>query len=177
MSLEDEELLKGFLIESQQNLADVKSQLRSIEGQVESIDVQVVHRAFRAIHSIKGAAGFLGLTNVATLANKEEEVLHRIRSQGMRPTSTVISTLIQATDRLMSLLDSYATSNQEDVSDWLASLQALMVAQEVQATDQQEPLTPLKIALKSLVLQHTQTSQHHRLLRMTLSRVWNWRVA
>ncbi len=140
MSLEDEELLKGFLIESQQNLADVKSQLRSIEGQVESIDVQVVHRAFRAIHSIKGAAGFLGLTNVATLANKEEEVLHRIRSQGMRPTSTVISTLIQATDRLMSLLDSYATSNQEDVSDWLASLQALMIAQETQTTGQPEPI-------------------------------------
>ncbi len=126
MSLEDAELLKEFVVESQEHLADVENQLLTLESQGDSMDVALVNTVFRAVHSIKGAAGFLGLDTLQGLAHREEEVLNKLRSQELRPTSLVINTLLKATDKLKCLLDAIETSNEQDVSDLMHALEQIL---------------------------------------------------
>ena len=48
-----------FVVESREHLADVENQLLAIESAGADIDVELVNTVFRAVHSIKGAAGFM----------------------------------------------------------------------------------------------------------------------
>lgn len=126
MSFEDAELLKEFVVESQEHLSDVENQLLTLESQGDNMDVALVNTVFRAVHSIKGAAGFLGLDTLQGLAHREEEVLNKLRNSELRPTSVVINTLLKATDRLKGLLDSIDDSNNQDVTEHLVALERIL---------------------------------------------------
>ncbi len=126
MTIEDDELIKDFIVESQEHLSDVESQLLTLESQQNGVDVALVNKVFRAVHSIKGAAGFLGFGVLESLAHRGEEVLNRLRNNEMRPTSLVINTLLKATDRLKGLLDSLETSNEQNVTEHIIALEALL---------------------------------------------------
>jgi len=136
MSIEDQELLMEFVIESQEHLSDVENQLLTLESQGDSMDVALVNTVFRAVHSIKGAAGFLGLEVLQGLAHREEEILNKLRSCELRPTSVVIDTLLKATDRLKGLLSEIETSNDQDISEHLAALESILNGESPQS---QEP--------------------------------------
>ena len=90
------------------------------------MDVALVNTVFRAIHSIKGAAGFMGLDTLGGLAHRAEEVLGRLRSKDLRPTSDVINTLLRATDRLKELIDEVENSNGQDVSNHIVALEDIL---------------------------------------------------
>jgi two-component system, chemotaxis family, sensor kinase CheA len=122
----DEELIQEFVVESNEHLANIESQLLAIEAAGENMDVDLVNKVFRAIHSIKGAAGFMGLETLGTLAHREEEVLDLLRNGGLRPTEVVINTLLRASDRLKGLLDAIDTSNEADVSEHLVALEQIL---------------------------------------------------
>jgi two-component system chemotaxis sensor kinase CheA len=126
MLIEDAELIKEFVVESQEHLANVESQLLSLEAQGDQIDTGLVNTVFRAVHSIKGTAGFMGLETIGSLAHREEEVLNRLRGGDLRPTSEVINTLLKATDQLKTLLDGIETSNEVDISENLAALERIL---------------------------------------------------
>jgi len=125
MQIEDDELLKDFVIESQEHLCNVENQLLELESESDDVDVQKVNIVFRAIHSIKGVAGFLNLKTLESLAHREEEVLNRLRNNEVRPTNQVINTLLRASDCIKSLLDNVITSNDQDVSEHIAALECL----------------------------------------------------
>jgi two-component system, chemotaxis family, sensor kinase CheA len=126
MNNEDLELLKEFAVESQEHLADIETQLLTLEAQGENMDVALVNTVFRAIHSVKGASAFMGLHVLEGLAHRSEEVLNRLRSKEMRPTSVVINTLLRATDRLKDLIGNLEASNGEDVSDHITALEGIL---------------------------------------------------
>ncbi|MBM3966516.1 MAG: histidine kinase, partial [Planctomycetes bacterium] len=126
MTIQDDELQKEFVIESLEHLSSVETQLLELESEDDSIDLDKINNVFRAIHSIKGVAGFLSLGTLESLAHREEEVLNRLRNRELRPTHDVINTLLKATDRLRSLLDSIESSNSEDVSDHTDALERLL---------------------------------------------------
>ncbi len=126
MSTEDTELLKEFAVESQEHLADIENQLLTLESQGDNMDVALVNTVFRAIHSIKGAAGFMGLDTLGGLAHRAEEVLNKLRNKDLRPTSVVINTLLKAADRLKELIDQIESSNEADVSTHLVALEQIL---------------------------------------------------
>ncbi len=133
MSTEDTELLKEFAVESQEHLADIENQLLTLESQGDNMDVALVNTVFRAIHSIKGAAGFMGLDTLGGLAHRAEEVLNKLRNKDLRPTSVVINTLLKAADRLKELIDQIETSNEADVSNHLVALEQILNGENVES--------------------------------------------
>jgi two-component system, chemotaxis family, sensor kinase CheA len=122
---QDDELLQEFVVESSGHLAEVEGQLLQIEAGGEDINLDLVNTVFRAIHSVKGAAGFLGLTVVNSLAHNLENVLNMIRNRELVPTPAVINTLLRAADQLRVLVDNVATSNEVDVSGFIVELEAI----------------------------------------------------
>jgi two-component system chemotaxis sensor kinase CheA len=85
MALDDPELLAEFVTEAREHLSDVEGQFLEIEAGGGNVDVDLVNTVFRGIHSIKGAAGFLGLTTVNKLAHSLENVLGRMRNLELTP--------------------------------------------------------------------------------------------
>ncbi|WP_417736632.1 chemotaxis protein CheW [Rosistilla oblonga] len=123
MSNEDQEILDEFVVESLEHLADVESQLLSIEAAGADIDVDLVNTVFRAIHSIKGAAGFLGLPRINELAHCLENVLNLMREEKLVPTSTIVDGLLSASDTLQAMVADVGASNEVDISNHLVELE------------------------------------------------------
>jgi two-component system, chemotaxis family, sensor kinase CheA len=121
----DVELLNDFVVESTEGLAEIESNLMSIEDQGADIDVDLVNKVFRAIHSIKGAAGFLGLDRLAELAHSLENVLSLIRSRQLVPTTAVVEPLLKGSDMLRRMLADVINSNGCDVSAHVKVLAAV----------------------------------------------------
>jgi len=121
----DDELVQEYLAECREHLATIETDLLKIEQQGVEIDEQLVNRVFRAAHSIKGGAGFFGLTKIQELAHKTENALDLIRSREMVPTPEIVSVLLLAFDKLRDLMSHYRESNQEDIWEFVTALTGL----------------------------------------------------
>ncbi len=125
MSGFDDELVQEYLAESREHLAGIENDLLAIERRGADIDEALVNKVFRAAHSIKGGAGFFDLNQIRELAHKTENVLDLIRSRQAEPTPEVVNILLQAFDKLRSLVDNAAESQQADISEFVAMLEDL----------------------------------------------------
>ena len=127
---DDLELLEDFIVESSEHLADIETEILAIEEAGENIDLDLVNKVFRGVHSIKGAAGFLGLEVVKELAHSLENVLNKIRSEEMVPSSENTDAMLRAGDTLRNLINDAQNSNSFDVTDQVDALEKLLEACE-----------------------------------------------
>jgi two-component system chemotaxis response regulator CheY len=118
----DDELANEYLAECREHLATLESGLLAMEEQATDADPDLINRVFRAVHSVKGGAGFFELVKLGELAHHLEDVLSLIRHGEMVPTPDRVRVLLRATDRLGELIHNPATSNQADISPALAEL-------------------------------------------------------
>lgn len=125
MDIEDDEILQGFIEESLEHLADIENDLLAIEEGGANIDEDLVNKVFRAAHSIKGGAGFMGLTTIQELSHAAENVLGMIRSKKLTPTPEIINVLLIASDQLQSMIEDVHNSNDVDISSHLLPLNAI----------------------------------------------------
>ncbi|HHB75763.1 MAG TPA: response regulator [Desulfobulbus sp.] len=125
MSIEDDEILQGFIEESLEHLADIENDLLAIEEAGADIDVDLVNKVFRAAHSIKGGAGFMGLTVIQNLAHAAENVLGLIRSEKLIPDPDIVNVLLLASDELQQLIEDVENSNDVDISEHVNALNAI----------------------------------------------------
>jgi HPt (histidine-containing phosphotransfer) domain-containing protein len=68
-------------------------------------DPATINRLFRAMHSIKGGAGFLGLPAIAAVAHRAEALLDQFRAGHQHPDRSTIDALLAAADRLRHLTE------------------------------------------------------------------------
>ena len=125
MSIEDDEILQGFIEESLEHLADIENDLLAIEEGGADIDVDLVNKVFRAAHSIKGGAGFMGLTVIQNLAHAAENVLGLIRSEKLVPNPDIVNVLLLASDELQQLIEDVENSNDVDITEHVNALNAI----------------------------------------------------
>lgn len=129
MSFDDPALLAEFVTESREHLADVEGQLLEIEANGANINVDLVNKVFRAIHSIKGAAGFMGLVRINELAHALENVLGKMRTEELTPNSQIVDVMLKAADALSGLINDIENSNTVDVSSHIALLNEIFEAE------------------------------------------------
>ena len=75
-----------------------------------------VTQIFRLVHTIKGTAGFLGLTRLQTVSHRAETLIDTLRN-GAPPTATAVSFLLEAMDRIKQLLVKVGELEQEPEGD------------------------------------------------------------
>ncbi|MCM2287125.1 MAG: chemotaxis protein CheW [Desulfobacula sp.] len=127
-NIEDNEIFNDFIEESLEHLDGIEDDLLKIEEAGEDIDEEIVNKVFRAVHTIKGGAGYLGLKNVESLAHNSENVMAKIRARELVPTPGIISTLLDAMDTLSTLINRHEKSNEIDISGNLTALKAICSA-------------------------------------------------
>ena len=96
------EFKRTFFQECDELLGDLEGHLTALkDGRVED---EVLHAAFRAIHSIKGGAGAFGFSELVTFAHVFENVLDLLRSHKLELDNAKAALLIRAADVLADLV-------------------------------------------------------------------------
>ncbi len=125
MTLSQEDLLKEFVEEAMEHLSAIENDFLILEKSGGVFHPDLINRVFRAAHSIKGGAGFIGLRHIQDISHKLETVLGRFRKGQTAPCPEVINKLLLATDALKNLVVHVESSDKIDISLPLEALEAI----------------------------------------------------
>ncbi len=85
-----------FVIEVGDSVSNIESDLLELEEN--PTDEELINNLFRAYHSMKGAAGFLGVSTVNILCHEAETLLDRFRKKIMVCNQDMMDALLKAVD-------------------------------------------------------------------------------
>ncbi|SEO66352.1 two-component system, chemotaxis family, sensor kinase CheA [Luteibacter sp. UNC138MFCol5.1] len=103
MSVElDNELLNVFLIEARELLESLGEQLVDLESTPG--DVELLNAVFRAFHTVKGGAGFLGLNPMVELCHRAEDLLNEARNGAIVLDAGFMDALLESLDLLNDMM-------------------------------------------------------------------------
>jgi two-component system chemotaxis sensor kinase CheA len=96
------EFKQTYFQECEELLADLEGQLTALqEGETPD---EILHAAFRAIHSIKGGAGAFGFDQLVSFAHVFETVLDQMREHKLDTSPANVALMIRANDILSDLV-------------------------------------------------------------------------
>ncbi len=129
--IDDVEIVKEFLVESNDHLEDVESKILRLEESAEDLDI--INGIFRPIHSMKGSAGFLGLKDIGKVSHELETLLDEARKSKLKITPEIIEILYEGLDVLKKLRESVVNKMDgkdvsADVIDYLPLLSKISQA-------------------------------------------------
>lgn len=120
-----DEIVQEFLVESVEGLDQMDRDLVALERR--PADVELLSRIFRCIHSIKGASGFLGFSQLGDVAHAGESLLSELRDGRLLITPAITSALLQLVDAIRLILDHVRETGTDGTGEW-GSLTTLLQA-------------------------------------------------
>jgi len=96
-------LRQAFDEEARELLGELEGALLELDQNRE--DAEIVGRAFRALHTIKGSGAMFGFDNIATFTHDLETVFDRLRSGQLAASSELINLTLSAGDQIRAMLD------------------------------------------------------------------------
>src|SRR5258708_2939859 len=106
-----DELIKELLVESNENLDRLDSELVKLETDPSS--QELLSSIFRTIHTIKGSCGFLGFSKLEKVAHVGESLLSRLRDGKLSLTPEFTSGLLAMVDAIRIMLGAIQTTEQD----------------------------------------------------------------
>ena len=102
MSDEMQEILNDFLTESNEMLEVLDQRFVTLESDPNNTDL--LNEIFRAMHSMKGSAGFLGFNHLVDVAHRGENILNKLRQAEMAVNPTIISVILETIDVIKAIM-------------------------------------------------------------------------
>ncbi|HEU4388580.1 MAG TPA: chemotaxis protein CheA [Blastocatellia bacterium] len=102
LEIDREAILQVFLAESGENLSLMEESLVALETQPD--DQQLLRSILRVAHTLKGSASCLGLHTLTEFTHVLEDMLQQFASLSLRPTSNLITLLLQSVDALRQMV-------------------------------------------------------------------------
>ncbi len=131
------EIFNEFLVEAEENLQKVEENLLELEKDPQN--EELLNATFRAMHTLKGGAGFLGLQAVVEVAHAAEDVLGKLRSGELVLTPDINDAILEAVDFIRSALARYEAGEEVEVPQELVSkLRALEQGETPSETKKEE---------------------------------------
>jgi two-component system chemotaxis sensor kinase CheA len=97
---------QAFQEEARELLVELESALLELDQKRD--DREVVGRAFRALHTIKGSGAMFGFDDIAGFAHNLEAVFDRLRNGHLAATADLVSLTLAAGDHMKTMLDEAA---------------------------------------------------------------------
>ncbi len=123
---EHENIIQEFLIESNEALDRMNTSLLELEkGKNRETHIGNI---FRGFHTVKGACGFLGFSQLEKLAHAAENLLDKIRAGRLTPDTDVVNTLLKSCDsikRCLIIIKTTLTDNAYDPSELVVELEEI----------------------------------------------------
>jgi two-component system chemotaxis sensor kinase CheA len=102
MSDEMQEILNDFLTESNEMLEVLDQRFVTLESDPTNTDL--LNEIFRAMHSMKGSAGFLGFNHLVDVAHRGENILNKLRQAEMAVSPAIISVILETIDVIKAIM-------------------------------------------------------------------------
>ena len=107
----DEEILQDFLVEASELIDQLNEQLVDLEQSPE--DADLLNAIFRGFHTIKGGAGFLGVTSLVEVCHRAENVFDKIRNGEVAYDATVADAILRAFDVISDYIEQLNAGERE----------------------------------------------------------------
>lgn len=132
----DTSMLPDFIVEAAEHLEEMENTLLKLEQGRSKGNREIMDELFRSVHTIKGAAQFVGIERVAELSHKLENLLDLIRKGERELTPAVTDLLIESKDRITLLVDELESGQSEktEVDDLLARIKRSVEGEAAEAT-------------------------------------------
>jgi len=99
---EMEEIIAEFITESEETLDRIDPLFVELEQKGE--DKEMLNQIFRSVHTIKGAAGFLGFQPMVDVAHNAESIMKKLREGEIRMSKQLMDVVLKSVDMLRLLL-------------------------------------------------------------------------
>ncbi|BBN59258.1 chemotaxis protein CheA [Hydrogenovibrio marinus] len=139
----DEEILQDFLIEASELVEQLDEQLTDLANS--PTDSDLLNAIFRGFHTIKGGAGFLGVTPLIEVCHRAENVFDKIRNDEVAYDNVASDVIMRAFDVISDYIEQLkdgARELEEADDGLLAELDALWRGQAATASHEEEIATP-----------------------------------
>ena len=142
------ELLEAFRTESDEHLQSIGGALRELEKK--PADQELLQQIRRSVHTLKGAAGMVGLRQTSSLAHRMEDLLDELHGGGIHYSKDIQELLFSTADCLEDL--SAAEADERPVTTQTGDLYSAYTALlgEQQTAPSVQPSTPSPGSLPSL---------------------------
>jgi two-component system chemotaxis sensor kinase CheA len=118
-----DEIIKEFLVESNDNLDQLDRDLVDLEKDPQSSEL--LGRIFRAIHTVKGTSGVLGFGKLESVAHVGENLLSRMRDGKLRLSAEITTGLLRMVDAIREVLNAIEISGSEGDGDYSRTIAML----------------------------------------------------
>ena len=124
-------LSQAFYDEALELLVELEAALLELDQNRE--DREVVGRAFRALHTIKGSGAMFGFDEVSRFAHHLENAFDRLRNGTLAASAELINVALSAKDEIKTMLEAGAdaTADSARATEILAELQRLTGEQAI----------------------------------------------
>jgi chemotaxis protein histidine kinase CheA/ActR/RegA family two-component response regulator len=95
------EILEFFVPEAEEHLQAVTECLLELES---NPNPEIIHRLFRAIHTVKGSSAQVGLQRIAHVAHRAEDLIGRLRDGEVQPGPAIVDICLEVVDTLKKFL-------------------------------------------------------------------------
>lgn len=99
----NEELLKDFFAEADQQVETLESNVLVIENDPQNHEA--IDEIFRAAHTLKGGSATVEMDELASFTHKVEDVLDEIRSNRVKINEDIVDTLLSSIDIIKAMLE------------------------------------------------------------------------
>ncbi len=123
-----DEIVKDFLIESNENLDRLDQELVKLESDPTSKDL--LAGIFRTIHTIKGSCGFLGFKHLENVAHAGENTLSKLRDGQLSLNAEMTSGLLAMVDAVRKMLAEIQATEHDGDNEYPELLTRLKNLQE-----------------------------------------------
>lgn len=149
------ELYGEFISENKDILEKLSRELVSLEKSPG--DEEVINSLFRSAHTLKGNAGFIGLTTLSTVAHKIENVLDKLRDNELDFFPEINDVFFRAIDIASLLLEDFIAGNESDrdLTGIVSDLESLLVGPR-QGAPQGQVSEAKKVTLEKEVTKETE---------------------
>jgi two-component system chemotaxis sensor kinase CheA len=110
----NEELLQDFLTEANELLADLDNRLVDLEKTPD--EEGLLNSVFRNFHTIKGGAGFLGVTELVRLCHLTENLFDRLRNGEMTLDPVLMDLIMAATGEVRTMFGALGGARQPEAA-------------------------------------------------------------
>ena len=124
--MQDEDVIRGFLVESHENLSRLDQEMVELEKHPNN--AELLASIFRTIHTIKGTCGFLGFSTLERITHQAESLLSQLRDGRRELTPSLVSLILDSVDATRRLLAAIEASGEEGLERFENLTERLHVA-------------------------------------------------
>lgn len=146
MDAEMQEIVSDFVTEAEESLERIDPLFVDLETKGE--DQEILNDIFRCLHTLKGAAGFLGFQQVVDVAHASESILKKLRDGEIGLTKHLADVVLRSVDTLRVLIGhvKHGDDGSEDTGPLLAALADALAQASAKGDAADAPLPPVPAA-------------------------------